>query len=886
MNGTDLLAEFRDKGAEAAFSELVRRYTNLVYSVAHRRVSQSALAQEVAQLVFIRLAKAVPKLRTDAELVAWLHRTTVHVSIDLWRSEMRRHAREEQAVAMQPDPAEDAAWNEMAPVVDEALNALNDADRQAILLRFFEQKSMRDLALAFGISEDAAKMRVSRALDRLRGQLGGHGVPCASVLALGALLAERSVEAAPSQLVATLAALRIPAAAGAGAGAGIVAVAVAVAKSKLLVGAVAALVSGGAVLMWMSRAGTDGARPIAAPAETPGITQTTEPADSASNVPTAVAASTEPQAALDPARLLRSVTRARTRITSGSVEFEVTTYGTALRRGATNQVRIQALFDGPKLRFESFGREYSYAMAQPGGPDAETITKRADSMDREAAVRAGLLEPFDSHHVLIYDETSLMDYWETGSPYPRTTIDEPGKGTPSYIFDPRCLGITTGFFIRQTVDQCLGWKDAKSIVFAGQENVEGLPALHLRVLKSDLWMDLWLDAVRTNRVLKYGFNGAFAVSKFAGKSANDPLPSQVVVSEYRNGAVWLERVFTGIKARFELPVPPSTWTLAGLGMKIGAEVIDVRVQRGIGYWTGSGLSDNPGSRNAPAQSGPDRTQLFALLESEPASLAALQAAGWILMNTPDGPDVQKAADVIVQEHIQSPDLLKLSQDLERMRHAGARKLLEAMVERNPHAEVRGNACFTLAKWRKDEADYGKNKQATAEAEKLFERVIKEFGREKQRGYTLAELATPELNELRRLTIGKTAPEIAGEDLDGHPLKLSSYRGKVVVLLFWSYGCPMTEEMREFNKLVAQMRGKPFAFLGIHADDKPDRARAAAEKYEMSFRSFSDARSGPIAKAWNNNSWPNLYVLDRKGIIRYRGLRHWDLEKAVLTLLGE
>src|SRR6266571_9535284 len=102
MNGTDLLVEFRATRAETAFSELVRRYTNLVYSVAKRRLSNDAQAQEVTQTVFIRLAKAPPNLRGDAELVAWLHRTTVHVSVDLWRSETRRRIREEKSISMQP----------------------------------------------------------------------------------------------------------------------------------------------------------------------------------------------------------------------------------------------------------------------------------------------------------------------------------------------------------------------------------------------------------------------------------------------------------------------------------------------------------------------------------------------------------------------------------------------------------------------------------------------------------------------------------------------------------------------------------------------------------------------------------------------------------------
>src|SRR5262249_45041387 len=149
-------------------------------------------------IVFIRLANAPPKLDSEAQLLGWLHRTTVHVSIDLWRSETRRRNREQHAVIMQTDHAEDAAWKEMTPVLDEALDGLSEDDRQVILLRFFDQRTMADLGRVLGITENAAKMRVSRALDRLRGQLG-PAVPCTAAL-LGTLLFERSVEAAPQAL--------------------------------------------------------------------------------------------------------------------------------------------------------------------------------------------------------------------------------------------------------------------------------------------------------------------------------------------------------------------------------------------------------------------------------------------------------------------------------------------------------------------------------------------------------------------------------------------------------------------------------------------------------------------------------------------------------------
>src|SRR5215207_9625506 len=205
MNGTTLMAEFRASGSDVAFGQLVRCYTNLVYSIARRRTGNDSLAQEVTQLVFIRLARTAPSLGNDAELVAWLHRTTVNASIDLWRAESRRRAREEHAVAMQPEPPAEDAWHTLAPALDEALNSLPDSERQAILQRYFHQQSMRELGAALGVSEDAAKMRVSRALERLRDQLARHGVTC-GVASLSAFLTERAVEAAPISLIEALAA--------------------------------------------------------------------------------------------------------------------------------------------------------------------------------------------------------------------------------------------------------------------------------------------------------------------------------------------------------------------------------------------------------------------------------------------------------------------------------------------------------------------------------------------------------------------------------------------------------------------------------------------------------------------------------------------------------
>ena len=212
MSETELLQAFKENRSETAFAELVRRYSGLVFSVAKRRLANTALAEDITQIVFIRFAKAPPRVQSPAELAAWLHRTTVHVTIDIWRSEVRRRNREQQAMPM--EPAEDSLWEETLPNLDEALNQLRDDDRQILLLRFFGRKTMRETGESLGISEDAAKMRVSRAVERLRTQMG-VGAAC-SVALLTTLLAERSVEAVPAVLRARLADIRLPAAAGAG----------------------------------------------------------------------------------------------------------------------------------------------------------------------------------------------------------------------------------------------------------------------------------------------------------------------------------------------------------------------------------------------------------------------------------------------------------------------------------------------------------------------------------------------------------------------------------------------------------------------------------------------------------------------------------------------
>ncbi|HWE39867.1 MAG TPA: TlpA disulfide reductase family protein [Isosphaeraceae bacterium] len=163
--------------------------------------------------------------------------------------------------------------------------------------------------------------------------------------------------------------------------------------------------------------------------------------------------------------------------------------------------------------------------------------------------------------------------------------------------------------------------------------------------------------------------------------------------------------------------------------------------------------------------------------------------------------------------------------------------------------------------------------ATAEAETMLNRTIEEFGdvvvKGRGRETTLAELARGMLRQIRDLAIGRVGPEIEGEDLDGKRLKLSDFRGKVVVLSFWGSWCgPAIRMVPHERELVARLADRPFVLLGVDGDADRDRAKRVVERERMSWRSWFDGEpGGPIAERWQVAACPTFYVLDAQGVIR-------------------
>jgi peroxiredoxin len=338
-----------------------------------------------------------------------------------------------------------------------------------------------------------------------------------------------------------------------------------------------------------------------------------------------------------------------------------------------------------------------------------------------------------------------------------------------------------------------------------------------------------------------------------------------------------------------LPVPGAK---ASLNSLVG-EILQSWSDDNAKYLAKIGKATSLAERNRLASSNPARDymqKLYALAEQHRRDKVALEALSSACeLATRDrkgaGPMLKTVSARLLEDHAEDEKLGDVAILMLKSEPADARDFLTKLSSQSPHHDVKGFATFTLAV-HQTAALEGPNKAEGAKAVTLLKRVVNQYGDVKLGETTLGAVIGPILYEVEHLTVGKKAPDVKGKDFDGHNLKLSDSRGKVVVLDFFSDSSEICRKLYDHHKAFIELyKNDPFQLLGVNADPL-DKGRTAVSLKNVTWPCIWDGPQGPIGTKWGIASYPRNFVLDEKGVIRYRDLYGQDLLKAIEVLLTE
>lgn len=265
MDDHALLREYLEQQSETAFSELVRRHLPLVYGTALRLRGDASAAQDVAQTVFIQLARQAWSIREGRALPGWLYRATRHAAFAARRAEIRRRQRESEAMKLadQNQPSVDT-WELIAPLLDEAISRLSRVEQDAVVLRFFQDRGYREVGAMLGLKEEAARKRTERSLEKIRAHFARRGVTTTTAL-LGSTLAAHAAVPPPIGLAERVSHPPINAVASGGLGFVIREIFIMNTKTKIVIAAAIVVIL--AAFFWNRRNGQDAStnRQVASP---------------------------------------------------------------------------------------------------------------------------------------------------------------------------------------------------------------------------------------------------------------------------------------------------------------------------------------------------------------------------------------------------------------------------------------------------------------------------------------------------------------------------------------------------------------------------------------------------------------------------------------------
>jgi thiol-disulfide isomerase/thioredoxin len=320
-------------------------------------------------------------------------------------------------------------------------------------------------------------------------------------------------------------------------------------------------------------------------------------------------------------------------------------------------------------------------------------------------------------------------------------------------------------------------------------------------------------------------------------------------------------------------------------------------------------------------------RFFDLAEDYPDDPAAAEALSWVVALTPGavaqkGSDAQKALALLRRKYLRSAHLGRVVEKLGNVKDPLSLSFLRQALRENPHRDVKAKATFamaqseksliglaetlarskddpeTLASYEKQlgpklfEEMKGKTPEEWAEeCEKLFQSVADKYGDVKTEAdgkeTTLGREARRYLFVLRDLRVGRPVPDATLRDLRGKRFTLKGLRGKVVVLDFWATWCPPCKAMIPHEReLVKRLKGKPFVLVGISADNRRSDLTDFLEQQPMPWTHCYNGRTGGLIDQWMIEYYPTIYVIDAKGVIRFKDVRGKDLDRAVDSLLKE
>jgi thiol-disulfide isomerase/thioredoxin len=281
----------------------------------------------------------------------------------------------------------------------------------------------------------------------------------------------------------------------------------------------------------------------------------------------------------------------------------------------------------------------------------------------------------------------------------------------------------------------------------------------------------------------------------------------------------------------------------------------------------------------------------------PAGFEMLQFVTQITGRFGGGKEFDKAAELIAEHHLNNPKVKELLPLLARG-GPGSLKLLQAAAEKSTDHQVKGLALFFLglqaAETLDDEEDEKRIDAIIAKATNYFEQAIKEAGDTKLGGTTVGKEAVAQLEsfkDIKNLAVGKPAPDVENTTLEGKKVKLSDYKGNVVLLDIWATWCPPCRAMIPHERdMVKNLKDMPFRLVSVSADDQKETLVKFLEKEPMPWIHWWDnGTANPVLKKYRVRAFPTLYLIDHTGVIRYKWVGspgNDKLDKAVEELVKE